>query len=254
LWQNVGAAQHIHVDFSELRGNGTLVIDTPSREEEDSLMKYAIVILSKQLVALVVGAVLGAPLVVAAQEAGHFSGVRFGASEKAWTFTAPGLKLGQALEFARAGEIGNTAFSGYQFQSGFALGAAVNTDRADRSDRAAAIVGSGVGLKMDLMRWAESRQSVNVDVVSAFNWQNSFSVFGKVGVGRADGRVIPEWISSAASAQDRTALTYGVGMRYDFTHSLGLKLEVTRGTRFGWDRLRTDIDPDAVNLGIRWSF
>ena len=43
-------------------------------------------------------------------------------------------------------------------------------------------------------------------------------------------------------------------MRYDFNQSLGLKLELTRGTRFGLDRLRTDIDPDAVNLGIRWSF
>ena len=42
--------------------------------------------------------------------------------------------------------------------------------------------------------------------------------------------------------------------RRDFTQSLGLKLELTRGTRFGFDRLRTDIDPDAVNLGIRWSF
>jgi hypothetical protein len=238
----------MHVDFSELCSDGPLVVDTPSGEEEDSVMKYAIVILSKQLVTLVVGAMLGAPLVVAAQEAGHFSGVRFGASEKAWTFTAPGLKLGQALEFARAGEIGNTAFSGYQFQNGFALGAAVNTDRSGP------IVGSGVGLKMDAMRWAESRQSVNVDVVSAFNWQNSFSVFGKVGVGRADGRITSDWISSVASAQDRTALSFGLGMRYDFTQSLGLKLEVTRGTRFGWDRLRTDVDPDAVNFGIRWSF
>jgi opacity protein-like surface antigen len=93
-----------------------------------------------------------------------------------------------------------------------------------------------------------------VDVVSAFNWQRSFSVFGKLGVGRADGRNTPEWVSSSVAAQDRTALSYGVGMRYDFTRSLGLKLELTRGTRFGWDRLRTDIDPDAVNFGIRWSF
>ena len=210
-------------------------------------MKYIAIKLSKLLAASAAGMVLFVPVASSAQEGGYFSGVRFGASEKAWSFTAPGLKLGQALEFARVGDTGTTAFSGYQFAGGFAVGAAVNTERATR-------IGSGVGLKFDGLHWTEPRQNVNVDVVSAFNWQNSFSVFGKVGVGRADGRATPDWASPTLSAQDRTALSYGVGMRYDFTQSLGLKLELTRGTRFGSDRLRTDIDPDAVNLGIRWSF
>lgn len=204
--------------------------------------------LSKPFAILLAGALLFAATAVSAQEGGYFSGVRFGASEKAWTFTAPGLKLGQALEFSRAGELSNTAFSGYQFPSGFALGAAVNTERTS------SLINSSVGLKFDGMRWSEPRSNVNVDVVSAFNWRNAFSVFGKVGVGRTDGRVTPEWVSPALTAQDRTALSYGVGMRYDFTQSFGLKLELTRGTRFGWDRLRTDVDPDAVNFGIRWSF
>ena len=203
---------------------------------------------SKTAASVVAGVLLFAMTAASAQEGGYFSGVRFGASEKAWSFTAPGLKLGQALEFSRAGELTNTAFSGYQFSSGFAVGAAVNTESPGLP------TGSSVGLKFDGMRWSEPRSNVNVDVVSAFNWRNAFSVFGKVGVGRTDSRVTPEWASSTLSAQDRTALSYGVGMRYDFTQSLGLKLELTRGTRFGFDRLRTDIDPDAVNLGIRWSF
>ena len=211
-------------------------------------MKYAVIKLSYLLAAFAAGMVVFVPMESWAQDGGYFSGVRFGASEKAWNFTAPGLKLGQALEFARAGELSDTAFSGYQFAGGFALSAAVNTERA------AALFGAGVGLKFDGLRWTEPRQNVNVDVVSAFNWQNSFSVFGKVGVGRADGRATPDWASPTLAAQDRTALSYGVGMRYDFTRSLGLKLELTRGTRFGSDRLRTDIEPDAVNLGIRWSF
>ena len=212
------------------------------------VMKSCVRNSSKHLAALVVGALLLQPQVAAAQDGGYFSGVRLGASEKAWSFAAPGLKLGQALEFSRTGEAITTAFTGYQFANGFAVGAAVNTESA------ATLAGSSVGLKVSGTRWSEPRQSVNVDVVSAFNWQSSFSVFGKLGVGRADGRATPEWVSPSVAAQDRTALSYGVGMRYDFTQSLGLKLEVTRGTRFGWDRLRTDVDPDAVNLGIRWSF
>ena len=151
---------------------------------------------------------------VQAQEGGYFSGVRFGASENAWSFTAPGLKLGQAMEYARARETGNTAFTGS----------------------------------------AETRPNLNLDVVSAFNWRSSLSVFGKVGVGRGDNRLAPEWSSPTQAALDRTAISYGVGVRYDFTSSLGLKLELTRGTRFGMDRLRTDVDPDAVNVGIRWTF
>jgi opacity protein-like surface antigen len=211
-------------------------------------MQNVVIKISKMLAISTAGALLFATTAVTAQDGGYFSGVRFGASEKAWSFTAPGLKLGQALEFSRAGELSNTAFSGYQFTNGFALGAAVNTERAGATNA------SSVGLKFDGMRWSEPRPSVNVDVVSAFNWRNTFSVFGKVGVGRTDNRATPEWSSSILSAQDRTALSYGLGMRYDFTQSLGLKLEVTRGTRFGFDRLRTDIDPDAVNFGIRWSF
>lgn len=190
---------------------------------------------------------------VQAQEGGYFAGVRLGASEKAWSFAAPGLKLGQALEYARARDSRNTAFTGYQFTSGVALGAAINTERAPTAAGA-----SGIGLKFDGAGWSETRTNsspaVNVDVVSAFNWRSSLSVFGKLGVGRGDNRVTPEWASAAQAALDRTAISYGVGVRYDFTPSLGLKLELTRGTRFGWDRLRTDVDPDALNVGIRWTF
>jgi len=189
---------------------------------------------------------------VAQDDAGYFSGVRLNPATSgestAWSFAPPGLKLGQALEYTRASDRASTAFSGYQFSGGFAVGAAVNADRPSSPQ------GSGVGLKFDGLRWGETRPAVVVDVVSAFNWRNSLSVFGKVGVGRTDGRATPEWASPSASALDRTAISYGVGVRYDFTSSLGLKLELTRGTRFGVDRLRTDVDPDAVNFGIRWTF
>jgi len=185
----------------------------------------------------------------AAQDGGYFSGIRLSNGDKAWSFAAPGLKLGQSLEFARpSADIGSTAFTGYRFASGFAVGAAVNTDNGGLNSN------TGLGLKLDGLRFSESKATVNVDVVSAFNWRNSLSVFGKVGVGRSDQRATPEWVSPVANALDRTAISYGMGVRYDFTPSLGLKFEVSRGTRFGWDRLRTDVDPDAINVGIRWSF
>ena len=193
------------------------------------------------------------PLTATAQEGGYFSGVRLGATNKTWSFAAPGLKLGQALEFSRSGSNAgqtNTAFSGYQFESGFAVGAALNSERWD-----ARSASSGVGLRFDGLRWAESRPSLNLDVVSAFNWHNSLSVFGKLGVGRVDNRGVTDWYQGAAAGgRDLPAISYGVGVRYDLSSRFGLKLELSRGTRFSADRLRSDADVDAVNFGLRWTF
>ena len=212
--------------------------------------KLPVLMLSRRAVAYAAALVLAFPVV--AQEGGYFSGIRLGSGNKAWSFAAPGLKLGQALEFSRSGsslERTNTAFGGYQFENGFAVGAALNSE-----PWIANVGNSGVGLKFDGLRWADHRPNVNVDVVSAFNWHSSLSVFGKLGVGRVDNRGVPDWSIGALGSQDRPAISYGVGVRYDLTPRFGLKLELSRGTRFGVDRLRTDSDVDAVNFGLRWTF
>jgi opacity protein-like surface antigen len=201
-----------------------------------------------------------------AQDSGFFSGLRLGqpatAPVGALSFAPPGLKLGQALEFSRPADASNplpnpaTAFGGYQFGSGLSLGAALNSSTTSSpfavvnsvTDRA------GVGLKFDAARWTlpASASSVNVDVVSAFNVRNHLSVYGKVGVGRTDLR--PGEVSFIPGQPAGTSLTYGIGVRYDFTQNVGLKFELSRGTRFGFGSLRTNDEPDSLNLGIRWSF
>jgi len=194
---------------------------------------------------------LALPSLATGQDGGRFGGVRLDGGARAWSFTAPGLKLGQAIEYTRGRELANTAFSGYQFENGVAVGAALNAAPGG------ALRGDALGLRFDGLRWnGDTRPNLNVDVISAFNWRNALSVFGKFGVGRSDARAVPDWApaSCSASALDRPSLSYGLGVRYDISSSLGLKLELTRGTRFGLDRLRTDVDPDAVNFGIRWSF
>jgi Outer membrane protein beta-barrel domain len=195
---------------------------------------------------------------VFAQDGGYFSGIRLGSGAKsgAWSFAAPGLKLGQALEYSRNTEFStptsqfSTAFGGYQFGSGVALGAALSSTE----NRGAADANSGVGIRFDGARWSETRNStVNLDVVSAFNFRNSLSVYGKVGVGRSETRAFDPALIGVATP-DKTAISYGLGVRYDLTPSLGLKFELLRGTKFGIDRLRTESDPDSINFGLRWTF
>jgi opacity protein-like surface antigen len=202
----------------------------------------------------------------AAQETGFFSGLRFGApstAPTAWSFAPPGLKLGQALEFSRPADSTNplpniaTAFGGYQFGTGITLGAALNSSKTTSPFAVTSSTGErdGVGLRFDAARWTvpAPTSNVNVDVVSAFNFRNTLSVYGKVGVGRIDAR--PGEVSFVPGQPERTSLTYGVGVRYDFSQNMGLKLELSRGTKFGFgSSLKTYDEPDSLNLGIRWSF
>jgi Outer membrane protein beta-barrel domain len=195
-----------------------------------------------------------------AQDGGYFSGIRLnanGAKNGAWSFAAPGLKLGQALEYSRNSEFSalnaqsSTAFGGYQFGSGVALGAAVSSI----DSRSSLDVNSGLGIRFDGTRWAETRNSsVNLDVVSAFNFRNYLSVYGKVGVGRSETRALDPVTYGILNTPDKTAISYGLGVRYDLTPSLGLKFELSRSTRIGIDRLRTESDPDSINFGLRWTF
>lgn len=197
---------------------------------------------------------------------GFFTGLRLApqstdAPRGAGSFAPPGLKLGQALEFSRPLDVGNplpngtTAFGGYQFDSGLALGAAINTtaSRSLLEPQARAGAADGIGLRFDASRWAlpANPNTVNVDVVSAFNYRNYLSVYGKVGVGRTDPK--PGDAHFISGPTERTSLSYGLGVRYDFTPNVGLKFELSRGTRFGTS-LKTFDEPDSLNVGIRWSF
>jgi opacity protein-like surface antigen len=205
--------------------------------------------------------------VYAQESSGFFSGLRFGpvngVAPGALSFAPQGLKLGQALEFSRPADPANpvpnatTAFGGYQFGSGVTLGAALNATNSTSpfGANAGSTERDGVGLRFDASRWTVPAQTstVNVDVVSAFNYRNFLSVYGKVGVARTDLR--PGEMSYVPGLPERTSLLYGVGVRYDFSPNVGLKFELSRGTKFGLgNTLKTHDEPDSLNLGLRWSF
>jgi len=206
------------------------------------------------LVAALLSALTATGAVEATDAAGYFGGLRIDGTSQALTFSAPGLKLGQRLEFGRAEAwplARSTAFGGYQFDSGLAIGAAVSTAHGRLQPESRSL-----GLQIDPARWAAATrggQQVSLDVVSAFNWRSAVSVYGRLGVGRGDLRWVDPMVPNGGGV-DRTSASYGVGVRYDFSPSLGLKLEMSRGVRSPWERIRVEPEGDSINFGIRWVF
>jgi hypothetical protein len=97
---------------------------------------------------------------------------------------------------------------------------------------------------------------VGVDTIAMLPlWR--FSLYGRMGAYRGDGRGV--FGSSHAllsdGAQTRgTRLRYGMGLRYDFTQSLGVRAEFERHSPLGAP-LASDVDAgDQVSVGLSWRF
>jgi OOP family OmpA-OmpF porin len=84
---------------------------------------------------------------------------------------------------------------------------------------------------------------------------DGFSVFGKLGVYRADtdARVDFGALGSTTESDSNTDLTFGIGVRYDFTRNFGVRAEyqfysaVAAG--FG-----EEADVDVMSVGLVWRF
>ena len=84
-----------------------------------------------------------------------------------------------------------------------------------------------------------------------------FSFYGRMGAYRGDSRLGYSWhpMPLAESQAPRgTRLRYGLGLRYDFTRSLGVRAELERNTALR-EPLLTEIDSgDQVSVGLSWRF
>jgi len=94
-----------------------------------------------------------------------------------------------------------------------------------------------------------------VDTVAMLPWR-SFSFYGRLGAYRGESRnAFAQYSTSLLgdSSSRGTRWRYGMGVRYDFTKSLGIKAEVERYSPLG-----TPLDPqaetDLVSIGLSWRF
>ncbi|HUQ27551.1 MAG TPA: outer membrane beta-barrel protein [Usitatibacter sp.] len=84
-----------------------------------------------------------------------------------------------------------------------------------------------------------------------------FSLYGRMGAYRGDARGGFENMSTALLPDSFTRATrwrYGMGVRYDFTPSLGVRAEVERHSPLG-SPLATELDAaDQFSVGLSWRF
>ncbi len=94
-----------------------------------------------------------------------------------------------------------------------------------------------------------------VDTVAMLPWR-SFSFYGRLGAYRGESRnAFAQYSTSLLgdSTSLRTRWRYGMGVRYDFTKSLGIKAEVERYSPLGTP-LEAQAETDLVSIGLSWRF
>ncbi len=81
-----------------------------------------------------------------------------------------------------------------------------------------------------------------------------FSLFGKEGVVRGDEDGNLNFGGPAYRLDGSTELTYGLGLKYDFSSNLGLRLEWQRFTPGGYLQPFGEGDVDLLSGGLRYRF
>ena len=101
----------------------------------------------------------------------------------------------------------------------------------------------------------------DLSAIGALPFGNNFSVFGRLGVYRANTKAHATGtlggLSATASGEDNNNdLTFGVGLTYEFTRNLGLRGEWQRYKDVGGDNTtgteKTDID--VLSIGLHYRF
>ncbi len=147
-------------------------------------------------------------------------------------------------------------FGGYRWNNDVALeGSFLTGDRyALRPFDAAAP--RGVGLSLGGTSDAAAR-TWNADVYTSWSFLKRFALYGRLGYAQPDS--VPGYALASLPPTDarrlRDGMNYGVGLRYDVTRALGLRLEYARFSRFAGETVTGPLpDSDQVQFGMQFRF
>jgi opacity protein-like surface antigen len=187
-----------------------------------------------------------------------------GVSLRESTSDATGLKLGNLPlawnRFASAAPVAEDSpqralfFGGYRWKSDVAVEAAFNTNETYALRPGGAGPIGGVGLTTS----DPATHVWNADVYTTWEFIRSFSLYGRLGYAQTEARPLFTGASLVPGdgRRQRDGVNYGVGLRYDMTQSLGLRVEYSRFGRFAGDSAGTGPLPesDQLMIGVQFRF
>lgn len=146
-------------------------------------------------------------------------------------------------------------YGGYRWNSDIAVEAVVNTtDKyALRPAGAPLTVAPAPGISFGEV----GSRTWNADVYTSWELIRRLSLYGRFGYAQSDVR---PFFAGASLVQgdprrQREGVNYGVGLRYDVTHALGLRVEYARFGRFAGETIGSSLpDSDQVSIGVQYRF
>ncbi|HJT62549.1 MAG TPA: outer membrane beta-barrel protein [Burkholderiales bacterium] len=186
-----------------------------------------------QLAILSLAAAFASP--VLAQDVGFYVGAHIGQSEAGDSCT--GVGGGVSCDDK------DTAWrilGGYQFNRNFALEFGYN----DLGEVSASAPGANVTI--ETTAW----ELVGVGMLPL---ADRFSAYGKIGLYRAETDATVNVPGFSSSSESNTDLTFGIGARYDFTRSVGVRAEWQRYQDVGGGDIGED-DVDVISIGVIFRF
>ena len=176
----------------------------------------------------------------------HGDGVTFGHLTSVWSrFALP-----------VAEDIGSRslAYGGYRWSNDLAVEAAVAT--ADRYSLQPLSLGNRRGVGLALASDGEVvGKTWNVDVYGTWEFRKSLSLYGRLGYAQSDAQ--PSYASSLVgeTRTKRDGVNYGLGLRYDMSSALGLRLEYARFGRVPGELVNGLMpENDQVQFGVQFRF
>ena len=221
--------------------------------------------MKKQLLAaLSLGALFAAPLVFADEQpakAGFYGGValRDAGAE------AAGVNFGQlASTWGRyvspvtddANSQRSLVFGGYRWANDLAVEGSLSSAASYALRPFDASTRRGVGLSLTGSPDVATH-TWNANVFTSWSFRNRFSLYGRLGYAQSES--VPAYALASLPPSDprrlRDGVNYGVGVRYDITPALGLRLEYARFPRFAGESVAGPLpDSDQVQFGMQFRF
>lgn len=211
---------------------------------------------------VLVAAAAGATERTGAEPTGFYGGV----TVRNAAVEGPGLAVGPAVgawtRFAPA-VVDETAsrtllFGGYRFRNNVAVEASFSTaDRYALRPLGDAPLRRGVGLDLASNPPAPFEPHAwqwNVDLFTSWSFYRSMALYGRLGFGQAEGMPAFGLAPLTPDRRLRDGVSYGVGLRYDMSAALGLRLEYGRFGRFTGDLASGLLESDQVSVGLQYRF